>query len=117
MVRAERNRVRRPIKANRAAAGKRNLRPRAPALPVRSRTGNTFLLKPGRLGGQVLAHQIELAAAVVCGRMKRGLCRRHGKDRSTVSGVNAREAKDVAKERAIRLRSPSCAAPYARPSS
>jgi hypothetical protein len=90
--------------ANFAASGKLDLCDRAPPGFLDCRKGDAPCRQEHHLDFEIFTHEVEFRATVVLGRMKRGFCRRQSEDQPSVTGVDGREPKHIAKEDAVRLR-------------
>jgi hypothetical protein len=87
-----------------AAAGELDPGDRTPASFLDIGARHAFLRKRGRLGLQVVTHEIEFLPVILLVRMERDFSGRQSKNEPSMAGIYGTEAKDIPKERAVSCR-------------
>jgi hypothetical protein len=91
------------VQANLAATGKRNAGDGSPPLLLDGGTRYAPFRQALHFGRKVFAHEVELMAAVVFGRVKRRFGWGQSEDQPSVAGVDRCESEHVAEEGAVGL--------------
>ena len=74
---------------------------RSPSFFLNGRANDVFPRQALHLGVEVFAHEVELMAIILFGRMKCRFGWRQGEDQPAVAGIDRRESQHIAKEGAV----------------
>jgi hypothetical protein len=92
------------VEANFAASRKLDPGDRSPPFLPNGRALDVLPRQSLPFSFKVFTHEVEFLAVVLFGRMERHFCGRQGEDQPSMTGIDRRKPKHIAKEDAVRIR-------------